>query len=512
MKKNLDRREFLKFAGTLSLGAFAPKYLLNPYLDTNTVGKNNILIVVFDAFSAYHISLYGYARETMPNLSRLAERAVVYHNHYAAGNYTTPGTASLLTGLLPWTHRAFSHNAQVAKQFTKKNIFNALPDYHRIVYSHNKYVNTFFRQFIDDIDEYIPRKQLYLEDSRLASLFLDDEDVSTIGLTRSLNQKEDGYSYSLILSRINLMIQKIRENRISEYQMRFPRGVPTITRVESYYLLEDSVNFMIDRLIKIPKPYLGYFHFLPPHDPYNTRIEFFNVFAEDGYRIPEKPMHLFSQTGTQEELNRLNTHYDEYLLYVDAEFGRLFDALEQSGSLDDTWLILTSDHGELFERGIGGHSTELLTEPIIRVPLLIFEPGRQSRLDVLEHTSAIDILPTLSKISGHAVPEWAEGQVLTPYNGDQPISRQEIFAAHSNVTNDKEPIGLGSFMMVRDHYKLVYFFGYEKLGESGELIELYDLEADPEELNNLYLSKKSIAEEMLAVLKVKIAEADKPYI
>lgn len=511
MKKILDRREFLKLAGTLSLGAFAPKYLLNPYLEKRTV-KKNILIVVFDAFSAYHLSLYGYPRETMPNLSRLAQRAVVYHNHYAAGNYTTPGTASLLTGLLPWTHRAFSHNAQVANQFRKKTLFNALPDYHRIVYSHNKYVNTFFQQFKDDIDEFIPRKQLYLEDSRLASLFLDDEDISTIGVIRSLNQKEDGYSYSLILSRINLMIQKIRENHISEYRKRFPRGVPTITRVESYYLLEDSVDFMIDRLAKIPNPYLGYFHFLPPHDPYNTRIDFFNVFANDGYLIPDKPMHIFSQSGTQEELNRLNTHYDEYLLYVDAEFGRLFDSLEQSGILEDTWLILTSDHGELFERGIGGHSTELLTEPIMRVPLLIFEPGRESRLDVFENTSAIDILPTLSKITGQEVPEWAEGIVLPPYSEYQQKSRQEIFAAHSNVTNDKEPIEMGSFMMVRDNYKLVYFFGYGKLGESGELIELYDLEADPDELNNLYPSKKSIAEEMLVVLRAKIAEADKPYI
>ena len=65
----------------------------------------NIIIIVFDAFSAYHISLYGYQRETAPNISRLAERAIVYHNHYAGGNYTTPGTASLLTGAQPWPSR-----------------------------------------------------------------------------------------------------------------------------------------------------------------------------------------------------------------------------------------------------------------------------------------------------------------------------------------------------------------------------------------------------------------------
>ncbi len=66
-----------------------------------------MVVIVFDAFSAYNISLYGYQRETTPNIARWAERAVVYHNHNAGGNFTIPGTASLLTGTYPWTHRAF---------------------------------------------------------------------------------------------------------------------------------------------------------------------------------------------------------------------------------------------------------------------------------------------------------------------------------------------------------------------------------------------------------------------
>ena len=61
----------------------------------------NVLIVVFDAWSALNCSLYGYPRDTTPNIKRLAEKGTVYHNHYAAGTWTIPGTSSLLTGALP---------------------------------------------------------------------------------------------------------------------------------------------------------------------------------------------------------------------------------------------------------------------------------------------------------------------------------------------------------------------------------------------------------------------------
>ena len=53
------------------------------------------------------------------------------------------------------------------------------------------------------------------------------------------------------------------------------------------------------------------------------------------------------------------------------------DFLQSTGALENNWIVLTSDHGELFERGLRGHQTPMLYEPLIRVPLLIFEPGRE---------------------------------------------------------------------------------------------------------------------------------------
>ena len=67
-------------------------------------------------------------------------------------------------------------------------------------------------------------------------------------------------------------------------------------------------------------------------------------------------------------------------------------------------------------------------------------------------------------------------------------------------------------MLVIENYKLAYYFGYKELEESGELVELFDLKADPLELEDLYLSKKSIANEMLAIIKGKLKEANSAFL
>ena len=67
------------------------------------------------------------------------------------------------------------------------------------------------------------------------------------------------------------------------------------------------------------------------------------------------------------------------MLYVDFEFNRLYTNLEQQGVLDNTLLIFTSDHGELFERNMMAHNDPYLFEPVVKVPLIIFEPGQTER-------------------------------------------------------------------------------------------------------------------------------------
>ncbi len=268
---------------------------------------------------------------------------------------------------------------------------------------------------------------------------------------------------------------------------------------------------MAKRLPQIPQPFLGYFHFLPPHGPYNTSLQFYDQFAGDGFEPPDKPEDVFTRRFSRAALLKRRREYDEFILYVDDQFGRFFNELEASGLLENTWLILTSDHGELNERGISGHSTDALFEPVLRVPLLIFEPGRTSRLDIFDPTSAADVLPTVASLAGQPQSRTgAKGFLCRPLLR-LPAATRSLYAVKADKNAKLAPLEHASLMMLKDGYKLMYSYGL-KGPAAGELVRLFDLKADPEEMNNIYTSSQGIADELLHELKSKIQEINQPYL
>ncbi|HLF73876.1 MAG TPA: sulfatase-like hydrolase/transferase [Anaerolineales bacterium] len=507
MQNRFNRRDFLKLAASLPLG-LAVSRMLRPLATQTSLQEQprNVIVVVCDAFSAYDISLYGYARQTTPNIDRLAKRALVYHNHFSAGNFTSPGTASLLTGVLPWTHRAININGKVIDPYITRNIFSPFREYYRIAYTHNAFANTLLTQFQRDLDELIPRQSLFLEsyDTLISTLFENDEDIASISWIRSMQVNEDGSAYSLFLSHL---YETLQERKLKNLKPLFPRGLPTLGQVNPY-LLETAVDGVAKRLAEIPQPFLGYFHFMPPHHPYRTSREFFNAFKGDGFESPEKPVDILARRVIEQQPQR-RTEYDEFILYCDKHFDRFYQHLESSGLLEDTWLVLTSDHGEMFERGISGHGSSVLYQPVVRIPLLIFEPGRQTAMNIYEYTSAVDVLPTLAHLTGQAAPDWTEGTVLPPYAGADPTRNVYVVQAIDNAKHS--PLTQASTALVRENYKIHYYFGYPELPE-GERVSLFDIKSDPEELVDLYPSHKGIAAELLNELKSQLAQADRPYL
>ena len=69
----------------------------------------------------------------------------------------------------------------------------------------------------------------------------------------------------------------------------------------------------------------------------------------------------------------------------------------------------------MFERGILGHMTPSMHQPVIHTPLVIFPPKQTTRLDIYQPTSAVDLLPTLARIAALDIPTWAEGQILPSF-------------------------------------------------------------------------------------------------
>jgi choline-sulfatase len=503
----LNRRDFLKLSGLLPLGV-AARPLLDVLPAAQVKGeRQNVLIVVFDALSGLNLSKFGYGRNTMPNLERLGRRAIVYHNNYAGSNFTTSGTASLLTGTLPWTHRAIEDNGKLANTVSSHNIFAAFEEYFGIAFTHNSWAMTLLDQLREWIDELVPRETLYLRsfDAPIHQLFYRDSDIADVAWARDI-KLQDGYSYSLFLSRF---YKRVRDAAIAGVEARFPRGLP-INASRDAFLLEQSTDWLGNRLKIIPQPFLGYFHFLPPHEPYRTSKEFYGRYAGDSLRPIQKPLVEFGTEEGRAAADSKRTEYDEFILYADQAFGDFYNSLESAGLLDNTWLVITSDHGEMFERGLIGHSHPAHFEPVIRVPLFIFEPGRATGMDVRTQTSGIDLLPTLAHVTGHAIPAWAEGQVLPPYATEAVDAARAIFAVQARKSRQKAPLTQASISLRKGQYKLIRYMGYPQLGPDGRT-RMYDIESDPEELVDLAAARPEITAALMQELTSNLERSNEKY-
>jgi membrane-anchored protein YejM (alkaline phosphatase superfamily) len=128
--EKITRRDFLKVLSITPLSLVEWPEIRSKKQVITSANLPNILIIVFDSLSAKHISMHGYHRQTTPNLKRLAEKGTIFHRHYAGGNFTTPGTATLLTGVYPWLHRGLNQHGLIDSAYIQRSIFHLLSDHY----------------------------------------------------------------------------------------------------------------------------------------------------------------------------------------------------------------------------------------------------------------------------------------------------------------------------------------------------------------------------------------------
>lgn len=506
MKKSpLSRREFLKLSTFTSMAGLL-SLTRNAHLpQNNTGGESNIIIILLDALSAKHISLYGHPRETMPNLESFAKVSTVFHQHHSAGNFTAPSTASLLTGTYPWTHRNLHLNGSITREYVGKNIFSVLPQtYTTFGYTQNPFVEILLDQFKADLD----RHPLMAEGSLIDKKILQRNENYQIGfLSEEIIRGEfapykPALFFGTLIDIIQELIFNLRKKQYEKEYILIPNNETGLS-----FVLEETFQWVFDSIQTIPAPFFAYYHLFPPHGPYTPTNEFLDYFDDDLTPI-QKPEHVFSTGESAEVLKSYSHSYDQYIAHTDDELGHLLDNLKTAGYFENSYILVTSDHGEIFERGIHGHTNQVFFEPLLRIPLVIHQPGQNDREDVDTPTSIVDILPTVCQITGQPVPDWVEGKILPGFENTQPELERAIFFVEAKENSKFLPLTKATTGLIKWPYKLVHYFGYELL-EDG--FELFHLEDDPEELNNLYEELPVIAQSMQNELRERQTAADKPH-
>ncbi len=498
---SISRRDALKVGAALS-GALAVSKLAPGLVSADSASAStgpSIIVLVFDALSAENLSLYGYHRATSPNLEQFATRATVYNAHYSPGSFTTPGTASLLTGLYPWTHRAINESGLIARRMVEENLFRAIgPSYYRLAYSQNMWPNYFFGQFQADINRVLSPAAFSLVDQIVGDKFGPD----LVDTHRAFDDFlfQDGTPPASLVFGLVERIQ-LRRAVARAPASDYPRGLPRTGNYPIYFRLKDVFDGLMSTIEGLKAPSIAYLHLWAPHAPYRASGKFDSAFA-DGWKPKEKPDHVLGDHIAPRNVNDRRQNYDEYVADIDSEVGRLIDFLDARHILERSYFVITADHGEFFERGVEGHITPLLYDPVVRVPLLISAPGQTARQDINIPTSSLDLVPTFVQLAGGTLPVWSEGQVLAGFGGSQDPERS-IYMMDAKQNSAFAALTKASFALRKGQYKLICYRGYGQYGGKDHF-ELFDMQGDPAEVNDLYSATSSTAKALQDELMAKV--------
>ena len=367
-------------------------------------GAANVLLIVLDTVSAEHLSLCGYERLTSPAMQELAGRGIRFDRAQAAASWTLPSHASLFTGR--WPHELSTG------WFTP---LDAEPPTLAAFLGSRGYATAGF----------VANAQYCGTDSGLARGFTTYHDytfprLSALATTSLVDRPLLGLG----------MIQESLEHGLG-LDFLHPAGDWLSWLFRSHRKDAEEVHGeFLDWLSRRRQPERPFFAFLNDYD------------AHAPYQLPEWGIHRFGarprnaresawiqdwlrlihQNPTPQQIDLARDGYDNCVADLDERIGWLCDELGRRGVLQNTWLIITSDHGESFgeQPGVFWHGTSLY-QPQLHVPLVIVPPaGGPSPRVVAETVSLRDLAATIVDVLGFKADSPFPGTSLARYWTDLP--------------------------------------------------------------------------------------------
>jgi len=383
-------------------------------------GRRNVLVISIDTLRADHLGFHGYERATSPNLDAFVKTGAVFERAISTAPWTLPSYGTLFTGLEPARHRAGISARREAAFGSGEGVPGA--DYQSLVPDVPTLAGTLAAQG-------------YLTKAFASNPFLDP--------ASNIDRGFDSFV---------------------QYLNRAQAGVDLATKWITAQ--GDAPWFLFLHLMDPHMPYT-------PPAPYDTRFSKTSLRAQPGH--PHSIESLRAGPPSAELQQLLVDSYDGEIAYTDAQIGRLFDALRQSGVLEHTIVVIHSDHGEEFWEHGGFEHGHTLYDEILHVPLAIVAPGLVAPgLRIGARTSTVHAFATLLDLAGLPVPEHVGASLadeLRPVD-PTPASARDVCISEAILGSDRESKSWSR--------------GMEKFVTDGvEWSLLFDLAADPGERTDL---------------------------
>ncbi|MCA9738852.1 MAG: sulfatase [Gemmatimonadota bacterium] len=401
----------------------------------------NVLLVVWDTVRSASLSLYGHTRPTTPVLERLAAESTVFDEAYSTSPWTLPGHSSLFTGYFPHEVSSSWYERLDARRTTLAEVFRTMGH---------------------ATGGFVANHHYTAHDSGLGRGFETYRDyvVSWDQVLRSSAFTQTPSGERMIRARS--LPELWRAARAFNWWVAQKRDSDRKHSDELNAEFLDWVDSLEGR------PFFGFLNYFDAHAGYWSPPEFRERFPADW-----------------------EGEYEAAIAYQDDRLGRLLDGLEERGLLENTVVIVTSDHGELFgEHGLHGHASSLYRN-VLHVPLLIRYPaGVPAGRRVATPVSLRDVPATVTDVAGLDFEPAFPGRSLARYWTADPAAPETLLAEVEEGRNNPptDPISRGpvrsvlgggwQFILNGDDTEELYRFAPDSTGE-------LDRATEPEALPHL---------------------------